>query len=90
MKPRYELNNVSYNMFMRAGRDIWGIFGECPARLEGRFMISTPISFDKESMIVESNNSIYHIKSWSSNGKYVKDLFWEQVAKDAVHGYEVH
>ena len=92
MKPRYKLEDVSYNMFMRGGGDVWGIFGRCAARgIEGRFMISTPIAFDKRAMTVESNNTIYHIRSWGSNtGKYIEDLFWEQVAKDTIHGYEIH
>jgi len=90
MKPEYELNNVSYNMFMRGGGDVWGIFGSCPERMKGRFMISTPISFNKDDMVIESHNSIYHIKSWSPNSNYIKDRFWEQVAKDIVNGYEVH
>lgn len=89
MKPVYNLRKVSYNMHMRGGGDVWAIHGVCEERMPGRFMISTPIKFDKKKMLIETGNSIYKIESWGCS-KYIEDKFWEQVEKDCCTGYEIH
>ena len=87
-KPRYELTNVSYSMQIGMGTDVWRILG---TREDGEVWISFPIDFDLLAGQIETANSIYEIKSWNPNSKYIKEDFWQQLSSDMENGgFEVH
>ncbi len=84
-----EIYNLTYQMELRGGGDIWRLCGDCPAHptAKGYVWPSSPVSFDEvNDMLVTTSGRKYKVISYINKEKVV-----EQIKKDiANQGYEVH